>query len=73
MARIYTKTGDNGETSLADGSRSIKSSPRISLYGEVDELNSVVGHALSVMQRITFQDQVIAQTVGSELIQFALN
>ncbi len=68
MTRIYTKTGDRGETSLADGSRSIKSSPRVSLYGEIDELNSVVGHALSVMQRSTFQIPQIAQAVGSELI-----
>jgi len=51
MAKIYTRTGDKGETSLADGSRALKSSPRIGLYGEVDELNSVVGHALAVLQR----------------------
>jgi cob(I)alamin adenosyltransferase len=43
MARIYTRTGDGGETSLLDGSRRPKSDGRIALYGEVDELNSCLG------------------------------
>jgi cob(I)alamin adenosyltransferase len=43
MVRIYTRTGDGGDTSLGDGSRVPKSGPRVSLYGEVDELNSWLG------------------------------
>ncbi len=43
MARIYTRTGDGGQTHLGDGSRADKSSARIELYGEVDELNSIIG------------------------------
>ena len=43
MARIYTRGGDRGETSLGDGSRTAKSSPRVDLYGEVDELISQLG------------------------------
>jgi len=43
MARIYTRTGDRGETGLFDGSRTSKADPRVDLYGEVDELNSVLG------------------------------
>ncbi|MCS6972469.1 MAG: ATP:cob(I)alamin adenosyltransferase, partial [Leptospiraceae bacterium] len=41
--KIYTKTGDRGETSLFGGGRVSKSDPRVEAYGEVDELNSFVG------------------------------
>ena len=40
---IYTKTGDRGETSLANGKRVAKTDVRIEAYGTVDELNSAVG------------------------------
>jgi cob(I)alamin adenosyltransferase len=45
---IYTKTGDQGETSLGDGRRVSKTDPRIVAYGTVDELNSVLGCVLSM-------------------------
>lgn len=41
--KIYTKTGDDGTTALADGSRLSKASTRVSAYGDVDELNSYLG------------------------------
>jgi len=41
--KIYTRTGDQGKTSLIGGSRVSKSDSRIDTYGTVDELNSVVG------------------------------
>jgi len=41
--KIYTKTGDNGTTSLIGGTKVLKSDPRIEAYGTVDELNSYVG------------------------------
>jgi cob(I)alamin adenosyltransferase len=41
--RIYTKTGDAGETALFDGTRVQKSDPRVDAYGEVDELNAWLG------------------------------
>lgn len=44
-SKIYTKTGDLGETSLVGGSRLPKSDPRIDLYGDLDELNSRIGLA----------------------------
>jgi cob(I)alamin adenosyltransferase len=43
--RIYTKTGDSGETSLFDNSRVLKSHPRVEAYGDVDELNACLGAA----------------------------
>jgi len=45
LNRIYTKSGDTGETSLGDGSRVPKFDPRIIAYGSVDELNAVIGVA----------------------------
>ncbi|HVG70486.1 MAG TPA: cob(I)yrinic acid a,c-diamide adenosyltransferase, partial [Vicinamibacterales bacterium] len=45
--KIYTKTGDAGETSLFDNSRVSKADPRVDAYGEVDEVNAVLGAALS--------------------------
>ncbi len=45
LNRIYTRAGDGGETSLGDGRRTAKDSPRVTAYGTVDELNSVIGVA----------------------------
>lgn len=45
LNRIYTRTGDAGETSLADGTRVAKHDLRVSAYGTVDELNSTLGLA----------------------------
>src|SRR5437016_10898143 len=43
LSRIYTKAGDRGETGLGDGTRVPKDHPRVAAYGEVDELNAVLG------------------------------
>jgi cob(I)alamin adenosyltransferase len=45
--KIYTKTGDTGETGLYGGKRISKSSKRIDAYGTVDELNSFIGLAIT--------------------------
>ncbi|GAB4390929.1 cob(I)yrinic acid a,c-diamide adenosyltransferase [Albidovulum sp.] len=45
LNRIYTRTGDGGETALGDGSRVAKTATRVAAYGTVDETNSVVGLA----------------------------
>ncbi len=41
--RIYTRTGDQGETGLFGGQRVAKSHPRVEAYGDVDELNAILG------------------------------
>jgi len=41
--RLYTKTGDAGETGLFDGTRVSKADPRVDAYGDVDELNAMLG------------------------------
>jgi cob(I)alamin adenosyltransferase len=48
LSRIYTKSGDGGETGLGDGSRVVKCSLRVTAYGEVDELNAVLGLVITV-------------------------
>lgn len=47
LNRIYTRTGDAGETGLVDGARVAKSAPRMAAIGDVDELNSAIGVALT--------------------------
>lgn len=47
--KIYTKTGDAGETALFDGTRVSKADARVATYGEVDELNAVIGLARSAL------------------------
>ncbi len=48
LTRIYTRTGDDGSTALGDGTRVPKTSLRIAAYGAVDELNSLIGAALTL-------------------------
>lgn len=45
--KIYTKTGDKGETGLFGGDRVSKDSPRIRTYGTIDELNAFIGLAIT--------------------------
>ena len=47
LTKIYTRTGDAGETGLGDGSRVPKDAPRIAALGDVDELNSCIGVLMS--------------------------
>jgi cob(I)alamin adenosyltransferase len=47
LSKIYTRTGDAGDTGLGDGSRVPKDSLRVEAYGTVDELNSILGMVLA--------------------------
>jgi len=49
--RLYTKTGDRGETGLLGGARTSKADLRVAAYGEVDELNAVIGFVLALEPR----------------------
>jgi cob(I)alamin adenosyltransferase len=60
--KIYTRTGDRGETALFDGTRVSKADARVSAYGDVDELNAWLGLA-----RALIDDREIA--AGVEQIQ----
>jgi cob(I)alamin adenosyltransferase len=56
--KIYTKTGDKGDTGLIDGSRISKSDLRIIAYGVVDEANSHIGLIISNIERNSIFDDV---------------
>ena len=70
--KIYTKTGDDGTTSLFGGRRVAKYSLRIDAYGTVDELNAVIGIALTydihsmIREHLTILSSLLF-TVGSDL------
>lgn len=54
--KIYTKTGDEGETGLFGGGRVPKDHPRVAAYGDIDELNSVIGLIRATAPAELFQD-----------------
>ena len=58
MGRIYTRTGDGGETSTINGKRVSKNSNEIEFYGSVDELNSFLG-----LSKIHIQDNSIKKDI----------
>jgi cob(I)alamin adenosyltransferase len=60
LTRIYTRTGDDGTTGLADGTRTDKNDPRIEVIGDIDELNSVLG-------------VLIASGIGEDIAGYLLN
>lgn len=70
--KIYTKTGDEGKTSLIGGTKVFKSHIRIDAYGTVDELNSFIGYNRDLL-KITRTDHVLSEiqdrlfTIGSAL------
>jgi cob(I)alamin adenosyltransferase len=65
---LYTRTGDAGETSLFDGTRVRKDDPRVSAYGDVDELNAWLGLARSSLH----DAEVDAELVRIQRDLFAL-
>ncbi len=63
--KIYTKTGDEGDTGLQGGKRVSKSSDRIRAYGNVDEVNSVLGLVLS--HKIDHDVEELLKKIQTEL------
>ncbi len=63
--RIYTRTGDKGQTSLFNGSRVDKSSERIDLLGEIDDLNAHIGLLISYLK--TDFDKSLLQIIQNVL------
>jgi cob(I)alamin adenosyltransferase len=70
--KIYTKTGDKGQTGLFGGARVSKASARVDAYGEVDELNSALGVVLAHCDHLRTAERLRALqselfTLGAEL------
>lgn len=61
--KLYTRTGDTGHTALFGGGRVSKTDPRVEAYGQVDELNAVIGWALAACQ--PGRDDVIASKLSA--------
>lgn len=64
LTQITTKTGDDGETSVVGGARVAKDSLRIEAIGTLDELNSVIGVALALLQADAASSDVQATLAG---------
>lgn len=60
---IYTRTGDEGMTSLLDGSRIGKNSIRVESYGTIDELNSLLGFAKHFIENKDMVEKIHAVQV----------
>lgn len=74
--KIYTKSGDKGQTSLASGKRVSKSDELVELYGTCDELNSSIGLGISLLNKNSTlpENLILVQSIlfelGSELAGF---
>ncbi|MDH3763123.1 MAG: cob(I)yrinic acid a,c-diamide adenosyltransferase [Gammaproteobacteria bacterium] len=74
LTKVYTRTGDQGSTGMADGSRRSKNDARVHSMGEVDELNTCIGMSLSLLEDGTIQQLLFAVQhdlfdIGAELCQ----
>lgn len=71
LNKIYTRTGDTGETALGNGDRVAKFAPRVAAYGTVDETNSTVGlarlHASGTMDAALARIQNDLFDLGADL------
>ena len=59
MVKIYTRTGDSGDTGLFDGTRVAKSDRRVAAYGDVDELNAWLGLAAAIVPHADVKAQLV--------------
>jgi cob(I)alamin adenosyltransferase len=65
--KIYTKTGDKGETSLYGGKRVRKDTPRVAAYGDIDETNAAIGIARSYIQEGSSGSREVLNFIDSAL------
>ncbi|HSD67624.1 MAG TPA: cob(I)yrinic acid a,c-diamide adenosyltransferase [Vicinamibacteria bacterium] len=69
--KIYTKTGDRGETGLLGGARVPKDHPRVAAYGDVDETNAAIGAVRALaegpLERLLFRVQKDLFAIGAQL------
>ena len=63
ISKVYTKTGDHGKTSLVGGQKVLKSNIRIHAYGEIDELNSVLGLCIEELKSIDKDFKILVQSL----------
>jgi cob(I)alamin adenosyltransferase len=66
-SKVYTRTGDQGKTSLIGGTRVSKAHLRLETYGTVDELNSVIGVVIASLPGSARELQMFLQRVQSDL------
>jgi cob(I)alamin adenosyltransferase len=69
LTRIYTRLGDGGETHLGDMSRVPKTHPRIEAYGAIDELNALVGLALTA-EGLPERRALAVQDANPEVVRY---
>lgn len=69
--KIYTKTGDSGDTGLLGGKRVAKDDARIEAYGDVDELNSVIGLAIAHEPKSLSRE--LLETIQADLFSIGAN
>src|SRR5215510_12793052 len=60
LMKIYTKTGDRGDTRLFDGTKVRKHDDRVQAYGAIDELNAFIGAAASFLNDNSLQEMLAA-------------
>ncbi len=74
-SQVYTRTGDQGETSLANGDRVSKTSERVNIYGHIDELNSYLGLIVSFLKKETTNKDIEndLETIQMELFSLGSN
>ena len=63
ISKVYTKTGDDGKTSLVGGQKVLKSNLRIHAYGEIDELNSVVGLCIEELKLLNHDFKILTESL----------
>lgn len=65
LSKIYTRTGDQGETGIGDGRRVLKDHPRIEVIGEVDTLNCQLGVLLAGLQLEQTQHPALTEVIDA--------